>query len=93
MNSHLKNRLKSVLFEMIDNSSGIKATDVATRFVSRCYEQSLECEEMDLWLILLNELVDEEEIVELEYIVPSMEYRIKSMYFPKGTKLYLDKET
>ena len=30
-------------------------------------------------------LINEKEIVELEYTLPTIAYRIKSIYFPKGT--------
>jgi hypothetical protein len=41
----------------------------------------------------LAELVSSGEIVELEYILPTMTYRLKSLYFPKGTKLYANQHT
>jgi hypothetical protein len=34
----------------------------------------------------VEQLIKEEEIIELEYILPQLEYRVKSLYFPKGTK-------
>lgn len=42
------------------------------------------------YMFLLAELVSSGEIVELEFILPSMDYRVKSIYFPKGTKLYVN---
>jgi hypothetical protein len=36
---------------------------------------------------LLNKLVAANRIVELEYVTPDMNYRTKSIYFPKGTEL------
>jgi len=33
----------------------------------------------------IQKLIDDEEITELEYILPRMSYRIKSLYFPKET--------
>jgi hypothetical protein len=35
----------------------------------------------------IERLVRDEEVVELEYVLPEMSYRTKSLYFPKGTKL------
>lgn len=35
----------------------------------------------------IERLMKEGEIIELDYVLPSMDYRTKSMYFPKGTKL------
>jgi hypothetical protein len=42
------------------------------------------------YIFILAELVASGEIVELEFILPSMDYRMKSIYFPKGTKLYVN---
>jgi len=42
------------------------------------------------YIFILAELVALGEIVELEFILPQMEYRLKSIYFPKGTKLYVN---
>ena len=35
----------------------------------------------------LEKLIEEGEIVEICYILPHMDYRLKSIYFPKGTKV------
>jgi hypothetical protein len=35
----------------------------------------------------INRLVKSEDIVEVEYVLPTMSYRAKSIYFPKGTKV------
>jgi hypothetical protein len=42
------------------------------------------------YIFILAELVSSGEIVELEFILPQMEYRLKSIYFPKGTKLFVN---
>lgn len=34
----------------------------------------------------LKSLIENKEILEIEYIRPNMDYRIKSVYFPAGTK-------
>lgn len=40
-------------------------------------------------VVFINDLVKEGEIVEVEYELPSMSYRAKSLYFPKGTTIRL----
>lgn len=42
-----------------------------------------------LFTLELAKLVEEGEIVELEYTLPHMTYRLKSIYFPKGTTLHV----
>lgn len=34
---------------------------------------------------IINAMVKEGELVEVEYVLPTMVYRVKSVYFPKGT--------
>jgi hypothetical protein len=36
---------------------------------------------------LVEELVQEEKLVEIEYVLPSMNYRIKSFLLPAGTQI------
>lgn len=45
------------------------------------------CDPIDL----IELMVKEGEIVELEYSLPDSNYRIKSMFFPKGTVFYQNK--
>jgi hypothetical protein len=42
---------------------------------------------MDDFSTIVEKCVSDGEIVELEFTVPSMEYRLKSIYFPKDTLL------
>lgn len=39
------------------------------------------------WLDIIELAVKNGELKELEYILPDMDYRVKSMLFPKGTEL------
>ncbi len=36
---------------------------------------------------LINRMVKEGDLVEIEFVLPTMDYRVKSYYFPRGTKL------
>lgn len=46
----------------------------------------------DAILSTLNEMITKGDLVELDYVLPNMEYRVKSMYFPKGTYITTRKE-
>ena len=79
--------IKDLLSKTISDSQGIKATELATLILSELYknkEYSNLLTDKD-YLNYLDEMVKDKEIVEVEYILPSMEYRIKSFYLPKGT--------
>lgn len=43
--------------------------------------------------VLLEKLVDEGSLIEVEYVLPTMDYRTKSILFPKGTDIEFSKGT
>lgn len=69
---------KQRLVNIITEKQGMKAVELAGLAAL-----SFSCDESVV--LLLDELVREKSIVEVEYVLPNMSYRIKSMFFPKGT--------
>jgi len=66
---------------------GIKATAlVADIQVAMCEGRLPNVSGFDI-LCFIDQLVSEGEIVEVEYILPSMNFRIKSLYLPKGAEV------
>lgn len=43
--------------------------------------------------VLLEKLVDDGSMIEVEYILPTMSYRVKSILFPKGSDIEFSKDT
>lgn len=39
----------------------------------------------DQYQSALKEAIDSGQIIEIDFVVPSQDYRVKSVYFPKGT--------
>ena len=81
-----KEDLKKSIISTVNDSRGIAATELVAKFVCHIHEYEYECDCENI-PELIQELVDGGEIFELEYILPSLDYRIKSMYFPKGTRI------
>lgn len=75
--------VKDWVRKVVNESNGIKAIDLRSRMIIEDEGQFPTIDECDR---IIQELVDSGEIVELEFIVQQMDYRIKSMYFPKGTR-------
>jgi len=73
--------VKDFIKQMVNASTGIKAVELAVKISEDLYKYR------SAIIGILEELVKENEIVELEYVLPEMEYRVKSIYFPKGTKI------
>lgn len=75
-----KNEAKNIIIGMINEKQGCKATELAADLVLMNFENHKP-------LSLLNELVQEKRIIEIEYILPQMDYRVKSFYLPIGAKV------
>lgn len=76
--------MKNEILKIINSRQGIKGVDLVLALMERIGPTMLKYQEFDSALV---ELIKEGEVVELEYVLPQMEYRIKSMYFPKNTVL------
>lgn len=76
-------QIEAIILKAINDSTGIKATELILRVIRELMPKDLNVGEFEE---LLTSLVDKGEIVELEYTVPKLDYRVKSIYFPKGTE-------
>jgi hypothetical protein len=70
---------------LLESRGAMKATELATDVCSRTYpKHQISGAE---FIQLLIDLTAQGEIIEIEYIRPDMPGRMKSVYFPKGTKI------
>lgn len=83
VNKPLGNKMKEAILKIIESQPGIKAVELMVKLTVDA-KGKIEYTEMDH---SLKELINDGSIVEVEYILPSMDYRIKSLYFPKGTQV------
>jgi hypothetical protein len=67
------------IIEIVENKQAIKGTELAVILATEFLD-------VDNVTEIIETLVKNGEIVELEYSLPNMNYRIKSIYFPKGTQ-------
>lgn len=42
--------------------------------------------------VMLETLINEGSLIEVEYVMPRMEYRVKTLLFPKGTNIVVAKD-
>ena len=80
-----KEQYKEIVRKIIDDSTGIKAVELATQVVLEVHDKCHERQEFDIWNDALDPLIEAGEICELEYSLPAMNWRLKSIFFPKGT--------
>lgn len=76
----------SYVVEIVKENPGIKSTELATKLTIKKCENSLKVEGHEI-VKAIDEAVTEGLILEIEYVLPSMPYRITSVYFPTNTKL------
>lgn len=79
--------MKDKLLKIVSESTGIKGVDLAVALVMEHGPANA----MEMFQAL-KDLVENGDIIEIEYVVPHMNYRAKSIYFPKGTELMVIKK-
>ena len=77
-----RDEVKNLIVQMVTDLQGVKATKLAAELIP-------------VWLEydapeLFEELVEEGQLVEIEYVLPEMNFRCKSFYFPKVTKVTVE---
>lgn len=77
-----QSEIKAQIKEFINNSNGIKATDLILKLIST----NPLPEDLN-YISCIEKLVQDGDIIEIEFNVPKMDYRIKSFYLPHGTRI------
>lgn len=76
-----KDEAKAALLDKIVGLQGIKVTQLASEPEIVMGLQGFDIPD------LLDEMVQEGKIMEIEYVLPDMQWRCKSFYLPVGTKV------
>lgn len=76
--------LKETISQIVNRSTGMKAIPLITEVNQRANAEGFQFTH-DYYNAQIESLVKEKEIVEVEYVLAMVDYRIKSIYFPKGT--------
>jgi len=80
--------MRDIILKAINDSQGIKNVELSLKVLSIILPLEFNTDEFHEEL---SYLVEEGEILEIEYTLPSMDYRIKSFYLPKGTSIHITK--
>jgi ribosome biogenesis SPOUT family RNA methylase Rps3 len=81
--------MKEKILKLISENPGIKGVELAIKTITSIAEKGLPINNLD-FVNELEKLVHAGDIIELEYILPQMDYKIKSMFFPKGTEFRIN---
>jgi hypothetical protein len=79
-----KESAKQKLCQIVEEKQGLKATELAFEFVRRIHAEG--CISNNV-LQLIEELVKEGRLVEIEYVLSTLKYRIKSFILPGDTEV------
>jgi hypothetical protein len=82
--------VKELIARKVNSLNGVKATALAgdPEVIEACLAvEKATQQEVDV-VRLLDEMAQAGELVEVEYILPEMTYRLKSMYLPKGSEVF-----
>jgi hypothetical protein len=81
------NEYREIIRRIVNESTGIKAVELATEVAIAMHEADERATTYDIWEDGLDPLIESGEILELEYVLQDMDYKLKSIFFPKGTKI------
>jgi len=77
-----KTDVKNIITYVVTKLQGCKGTELVCQpeFIS-VYKAGFDLVE------IIEEMIKENELIEIEYTIPQLDYRVKSFYLPKGSKL------
>lgn len=81
-------KLKEAILRIVESHPGINSVKLVTDVAGIINPAEVDAE---IYNAILNKLIKDKDILELEYILPDMSYRLKSIYFPKGTEFILER--
>lgn len=79
--------LRDAILATVNSHQGVKGVELVLNTMGLASKLFDDRE----YMLELSRLLDEGEIIEVEYSLPQMDYRIKSLYFPKGTQFNVPK--
>lgn len=80
--------IKELILKTVNEHQGIKAVELVVEVSQQSADFPFD---MNQYENSLMELINDNEIVEIEYTLPSMDYRVKSLYLPKDTVVIVSK--
>src|SRR5215831_16992399 len=82
--------LEKAILDIVREFQGIKATQLAAEIVPYCMNNGISVDfSGEKVLEAIRFLVERNQLIEIEYVLPDMDYRIKSFLLPRGTEVRL----
>lgn len=77
--------LRDAILRNIEAHQGLKGVELALKVMAMMGPSQFEVTQYEMEVM---KLVNERQIIEVSYELAHMDYRTKSIYFPKGTKIH-----
>lgn len=81
--------VRSYIIRTVEARQGMKGVELAVELAGEFFNSQMT---NDAILDVIEELVLDGSILEIEYALPSMPYRVKSFYLPKGTDISINRK-
>jgi hypothetical protein len=82
----MKVNIKEIIRKTVNSHQGIKSVELVLEVMQQASDMNI-----TIYEDALMELIEERGIVEIEYTLPQMDYRVKSLYLPKDTIVVVSK--
>jgi hypothetical protein len=73
---------REIIIKVVNENNGIKGVDLSLRVMALINPVKFDKDE---YFQSLSKAIEDGEILELEFTVPKVDYKVKSIFFPKGT--------
>jgi hypothetical protein len=84
--------LKHIIAQIVNEGHCLRRNELIAKVIIHYREDdSLNIKDIDSLDATIDEMITDFDLVEVEYTVPRMRYRVKSLIFPKGTTIELTK--
>jgi hypothetical protein len=86
-------KIREHIIQVVNDSQGIKGVELSCKLIEFLILNINKKGDVPVTIYsnyfqnIMDDLVKSGDIIEIEYILPNMSYRIKSMFFPKGTSV------
>ncbi len=83
-------KIRQEITKLVTERQGCKATELAVAAV-RTLINRVDARELDKIPDIIDQMIREKELLEVEFVLPMMDWRCKSFLLPKGTEVKLSK--
>jgi len=78
-----RDKIKSTIQNIVEQKQGCKVTELIADIPNEVFNEI----SSDDFFPILNELIEDKKLIQISYVLPNLDYRIKDFLLPGGTRL------